>query len=114
MTPQVRLFSYGTLQQPEVQRATFGRLLEGRPDRLPGFRLETVVIVDAGVVETSGSAVHLIAVAAEAPDAEIPGVVFEITPEELAAADGYETADYARIKARLASGLAAWVYVRPT
>ena len=26
------LFSYGTLRQPEVQRRTFGRELDGRPD----------------------------------------------------------------------------------
>jgi hypothetical protein len=31
------LFSYGTLQQPDVQRATFGRLLRGEPDALVGF-----------------------------------------------------------------------------
>jgi hypothetical protein len=29
-----RLFSYGTLQDEAVQRATFGRTLRGTPDRL--------------------------------------------------------------------------------
>ncbi|RZJ42033.1 MAG: gamma-glutamylcyclotransferase, partial [Brevundimonas sp.] len=33
----VGLFSYGTLQDPNVQQANFGRLLEGSPDRLPGY-----------------------------------------------------------------------------
>lgn len=33
----VRLFSYGTLQQENVQRATFGRLLDGTPDALMGY-----------------------------------------------------------------------------
>jgi hypothetical protein len=33
------LFSYGTLQQEDVQWSTFGRLLEGEPDELPGFAL---------------------------------------------------------------------------
>ena len=37
MTTDVWLFSYGTLQQDEVQLATFGRLLEGRKDALPGY-----------------------------------------------------------------------------
>ena len=35
-----RLFSYGTLQLPEVQTATFGRLLQGQADSLVGFRQE--------------------------------------------------------------------------
>lgn len=34
-----RLFSYGTLQQENVQIATFGRLLNGAPDALVGFKL---------------------------------------------------------------------------
>ncbi|WP_371319933.1 gamma-glutamylcyclotransferase family protein [Variovorax sp. dw_308] len=48
------LFSYGTLQLEPVQRATFGRLLSGQPDSLPGYRLEQVAIRDAAVVATSG------------------------------------------------------------
>jgi hypothetical protein len=35
--PAELLFSYGTLRQPEVQRTTFGRELEGRPDAIVGF-----------------------------------------------------------------------------
>ena len=31
------LFSYGTLQQDDVQRSTFGRLLRGRADALVGY-----------------------------------------------------------------------------
>ncbi|MEI7933194.1 MAG: gamma-glutamylcyclotransferase family protein, partial [Alphaproteobacteria bacterium] len=42
----------------------------------------------------------------------VPGTVFEITAEELAAADRYEVADYKRVSAKLASGLTAWVYVK--
>jgi gamma-glutamylcyclotransferase (GGCT)/AIG2-like uncharacterized protein YtfP len=38
--------------------------------------------------------------------------VFEITAEELAAADRYEVADYKRVAAPLASGVTAWVYVK--
>ena len=36
------LFSYGTLQQDDVQRATFGRLLTGQRDTLPGYLQEIV------------------------------------------------------------------------
>ena len=41
------LFSYGTLQKEEVQRATFGRPLQGRVDVLVGFELSLVKIEDS-------------------------------------------------------------------
>ena len=51
----VALFSYGTLQQSEVQLATYGRPLDGTPDALVGYRLERVLIEDPHVVQLSGS-----------------------------------------------------------
>ncbi|WP_297510025.1 gamma-glutamylcyclotransferase family protein [uncultured Caulobacter sp.] len=108
----VRLFSYGTLQQPKVQRETFGRLLEGRPDALPGFRQTLLRITDPAVLATSGEAFHPIVTPTGDPADRIEGAVFEITPEELAAADAYEVSDYKRIAVRLASGLEAFVYVQ--
>ena len=53
-----RLFVYGTLRQPEVQLATYGRLVEGTADALAGYRLEPLAITDAEVVRLSGKAVH--------------------------------------------------------
>lgn len=108
-TPE-RLFSYGTLQQASVQLANFGRRLKGRADVLAGWRLSTVEIKDPDVLAQSGLAIHKILVPGEASD-EIDGVVFEVTPQELRAADAYETSDYRRVKARLRSGAEAWVYV---
>lgn len=107
----VSLFSYGTLQQPNVQLATFGRLLEGRPDSLPGFAVAPLPITDPKVIATSGAAVHTIAVPTGDPADSIPGVVFAITAAELAAADAYEVDAYARIEVKLASGAPAFVYV---
>ena len=107
----ILLFSYGTLQQDNVQLATFGRLLEGRPDVLPGFALSPVRITDLHVIATSGKDVHTIARRTGNPADLIPGTVFEITLEELAAADHYEVGDYARISARLDSGAEAFLYV---
>ena len=109
----VRLFSYGTLQLAEVQRALFGRLLDGRADTLVGYRLAPLVISDAEVVATSGLAVHTIARRSGALEDRISGVVFEITPAELAQADRYETDAYARVEVALASGETAFVYVGP-
>jgi hypothetical protein len=36
------VFAYGSLQQDDVQRATFGRLLHGQRDTLPGFESSSV------------------------------------------------------------------------
>jgi len=107
----VWLFSYGTLQQEEVQLATFGRLLEGRVDDLPGYATSMFEIRDAEVVKTSGKAHHFMARPSGNPADQVPGVVFRITPAELAAADTYEVSDYKRIVVRLKSGLEAFVYV---
>jgi hypothetical protein len=108
---RVRLFSYGTLQQPAVQQATFGRLLEGWPDSVVGFRLETLKITDPDVIATSGSDEHPVLRACEDDGARIAGTVFLISEEELKAADEYEVDDYMRIDVPIASGGSAWVYV---
>ena len=49
-----RLFSYGTLQDVVVQRATFGRVLSGSLDSLPGYALFKVKVADPTVVAISG------------------------------------------------------------
>lgn len=106
------LFSYGTLRDPAVQRASFGRELSGREDTLPGYRLELLEISDPHVLDLSGVAQHPIVVATGDPRDGVAGVVFEVTDGELAAADEYEVDDYVRVLATLASGAHAWVYVR--
>jgi gamma-glutamylcyclotransferase (GGCT)/AIG2-like uncharacterized protein YtfP len=107
----VALFSYGTLRQADVQIANYGRLLEGDPDELAGFKLTPVEIADPDVVRISGLAVHTIAVASGNPDDRIEGMVFQLTGAELAATDAYETDAYARIEVVLESGRLAWAYV---
>lgn len=107
----VWLFSYGTLQQAAVQLALFGRRLEGQADALPGYSLGFVAIGDPVVIAASGSARHLIVRATGDPADAVSGTAFRISRAELAAADAYEVADYSRIEAMLASGIAAFVYV---
>lgn len=104
------LFSYGTLQQADVQLATFGRLLDSRPDRLPGYCLAMLAIDDAQVVATSGKTHHPIASRGEPADG-VPGAVLAVTLEELRQADGYEVAAYRRERVTLASGAQVWAYV---
>lgn len=112
--PDIRLFSYGTLRQPEVQRANFGRLLVGTPDAVTGYRLSTVAIDDPEVVVESGSAVHPILVATGNLADRIDGTVFLITQTELDAADAYEAEAYVRVEVALRSGGRAWAYVKPS
>jgi gamma-glutamylcyclotransferase (GGCT)/AIG2-like uncharacterized protein YtfP len=105
------LFSYGTLQQPEVQRANYGRLLEGTPDALVGYRLRPLAITSAKVVRLSGKAVHTIASHTGDEADRIHGMLFEIGDDELAATDAYEVDAYARAEVTLQSGARAFVYI---
>lgn len=107
----ILLFSYGTLQQENVQLSSFGRRLEGTPDAMPGWRQGEIEITDPEVIRASGKRFHPIVEPSDATDA-VAGTVFRITEAELAAADAYEVADYKRILVRLRSGQEAWVYVR--
>jgi hypothetical protein len=105
------LFSYGTLQQPEVQQANFGRPLDGAADALVGYRLDWVLITDPAVIAVSGSDRHpIVRHTADAAD-RVAGTVFAVTPKELEAADEYEVDDYARVLVTLGSGLSSWVYL---
>jgi Gamma-glutamyl cyclotransferase, AIG2-like len=106
-----KLFSYGTLQQEDVQLATFGRRLTGMRDALVGFSQSMVAIDDPEVVRKSGRTHHPIVAFTGASEDRVPGMAFEISDAELVHADAYEVAAYVRVKAPLASGLDAWVYV---
>src|SRR5512145_1240880 len=106
------IFSYGTLQQENVQLSTFGRVLKGQPDELPGFAQSSVRIEDPKVVAASGKRHHANVTFNGMDDSRVSGTVFEISDAELAAADRYEQlAAYKRVAVMLASGKRAWVYV---
>jgi gamma-glutamylcyclotransferase (GGCT)/AIG2-like uncharacterized protein YtfP len=100
------VFSYGTLQQENVQLSTFGRLLHGQRDELPGFEQ---------VVATRGKTHHANVTFNGRNDSRVSGTVFEVTDAEVAAADQYEQlANYKRIAVMLGSGKQAWVYLDAT
>lgn len=95
------LFSYGTLQHPETQRDVFGRVVDSDVDVLPGFALH----YGRPIARLTGSERD-----------RVVGRVLRVTEAELDAADDYEVDLYdgamrGRIRAVLASGRAAWVYV---
>lgn len=106
------LFSYGTLQLPDVQRALFGGPVPGRPDALVGYVLDEIAIGDADVVGLSGVEMHRIARSTGDPADRVPGLVLELDAAGLAAADAYETDAYTRVQVTLASGTVAWLYAR--
>jgi hypothetical protein len=111
--PTVLLFSYGTLQKRDIQIAHFGRELTGWEDALPGYALRITAVADPRVAALIGETEYGNAEPSTDPNDAIPGIVFEITEQELAAADQYEAdAAYRRIPVTLRSGVRAWVYVR--
>lgn len=105
------LFSYGTLQHPDVQLDTFGRLLESEDDILPGYTVDYVEIEDHRVVDLSGLSVHpVVRPTGDARD-KVLGKALRVTEDELEASDEYEVSLYRRASVVLASGRSAWVYV---
>ncbi|HYW46113.1 MAG TPA: gamma-glutamylcyclotransferase family protein [Bryobacteraceae bacterium] len=96
-----------------MQIANFGRELTGREDALPGYARRMVAIIDPRVMALTGES-HLANVEPSSnPEDAVFGTVFEVTEQELAAADKYEeAAEYRRISVTLRAGDQAWVYVR--
>ena len=105
-----KLFSYGTLQLPQVQESLFGRILAGAKEQLPGYKVEKLKIKDQGVIEKSGTDMHPILVHTGDPTDVVAGMVFEVTQAELEKADEYEVEDYRRTLATMRSGSQAWIY----
>lgn len=104
------LFSYGTLQQEDVQIANFGRKLDGKPDILQKYIVGTVRITDERVLRESGKEIHPILAFTGQTSDEVSGTVYELTMDELLKADDYEVKEYARTKAILKSGAECWIY----
>lgn len=107
-----KLFSYGTLQQENVQLATFGRTLVGSKDQLIGYQLGEIEITDEDVLAKSGKRFHPILLKTNNPTDKVAGVIFDITDNELAQADRYEVDAYAyaRVEGNFDSGATAWIY----
>lgn len=105
-----KLFSYGTLQQENVQLATFGRLLTGDSDSLIGYQLGEIEITDPDVLKKSGKRFHPILIKTDNRNDKVNGMIFDITDDELAQADQYEVDDYARVEGNFESGATAWIY----
>ena len=105
------LFSYGTLQQKNVQLKNFGRILDGFKDVLQKYILKEIEITDESVLKISNERFHPILFFTNNEKDEVHGTIFKITSSELLKADDYEVDDYERIEATLKSGIKSWIYV---
>ncbi len=94
-----KLFVYGTLQNPDTQISVFGRATPGRPDSLPDFAKEEIVLDGTAYFTVRPRSGH-----------SVSGMVLEVTSDELKRGDIYETDAYHRITVTLTSGATAWVY----
>ena len=103
------LFSYGTLRDPVVQLSTFGRLINGLVDHLPGFRKEMISIADPVFAAAHGAIQATVRHTGDGND-RVEGMVLELTDAELQQSDRYEPAEYRRQRARTGNGADVWVY----
>lgn len=105
------LFSYGTLQQENVQISTFGRSLVGEKDILKGYIISEVEIFDEEVIKVSGKKFHPIIKETGKSQDKVYGTVFGLTLEEINFSDKYEVDSYVRRQVILDSGKVAWIYI---
>jgi hypothetical protein len=105
------LFSYGTLQDEQVQLSLFGRKLVGHEDWLLGYEQSLARVQDPEFARTSGKADHWMLWPAVSDGARVEGTALEVTDAELERADKYEPVEYKRVLAMLASGRETWVFV---
>lgn len=92
-----RLFTYGTLQDPDVQMRLIKRHVPMTPARVYGFARHTDL------------SPYPVALPADA-DSFIDGLVMDVTREELAHITVYEGAGYNRIRVTLDNGEEAWIF----
>lgn len=107
-----KLFSYGTLQYKKVQIETFGRELQGKRDKLIGYKISIIKINNQDVISKSEALEHPIIEYTGNKEDIVKGVLFYIINKELIKADSYEVEEYKRIKVKLESGEKAWVYIK--
>jgi len=105
-----RLFSYGTLQTEPIQLSIFGRRLEGKPDALVGYRLESVQVQDPNFLAHSDATQRNVHYTGNSSDV-VEGSVLALTEKEIELSDAYEPVEYKRVQVRLRSGVEAWVYL---
>ena len=104
-----KLFAYGSLQNEDIQKDLFGRILDGTPETLIGY-----IVKEIQIEEEFGIVRYPIIVETHQPKDTINGIVYEITTKELHQADLYEGLHYKRVEVHLQSNQKAWAYSATT
>ncbi len=100
-----KLFAYGSLQNEDIQKDLFGRILEGTPETLIGY-----VVKQIQIEEEFGIVNYPIITQTENQENTIIGMVYEISTKELLQSDLYEGLHYKRVEVQLQSKQKAWAY----
>ncbi|MEH6659170.1 gamma-glutamylcyclotransferase family protein [Leeuwenhoekiella marinoflava] len=103
------LFTYGTLQDIEIQKKLFGRKLDGEKDILKKYKLGTIKIPE----NQEQTQTYFIAMHTGNKSDEIEGTVYELRDFELNIADEYEGYFYKRKHVLLASNKKVIIYCKP-
>jgi gamma-glutamylcyclotransferase (GGCT)/AIG2-like uncharacterized protein YtfP len=104
------IFSYGSLQNENVQMKLFGRIFNGNKDVLKHYQIMVIEIEDQAFISKGEGKFQKTLTFSNNPDDLIEGTVLEVHEEELLLADRHEPDNYRRIKVELHSGKQAWVY----
>jgi gamma-glutamylcyclotransferase (GGCT)/AIG2-like uncharacterized protein YtfP len=100
-----KLFTYGTLQNEDVQETIFGRTLQGTTETLIGYTLKEILIEEEFGIEP-----YPIIMETQNSEDSINGIMYEITTQELHKVDTYEGLHYKRVEVSLQSDEVVWAY----
>jgi gamma-glutamylcyclotransferase (GGCT)/AIG2-like uncharacterized protein YtfP len=95
----MKIFAYGTLLDKNIQKNIIGRLVEGIPDQLAGYR-KTMRQFSSGIYP------DLI----EDIACKVEGQILDLSANEVERCDRYEGDEYRKVKLKLKSGIEAFVY----
>ena len=96
-----KLFIYGTLINPEIQKSILGRIINGMPDALEGYKKSAIKLDNEKypiIIPDENKMVN--------------GFIIEISDDELKKIDEYEGVEYKRKEIISKSGISVWVYVK--
>lgn len=95
----LKIFSYGTIQDPKIQRELFGELKKSTPDAINGFQ-RLHMTLDGGVYPVLIKG-----------DCRYYGHVYDVTPDELKKLDEYEGDAYIRIPVDTEEKQKVFIYI---
>ncbi len=105
------VFSYGALQNEELQRSVLGRVFPSEAAILPGFHADYAEMADPRFAELTGTSIHAVLRRTDDPRDKVIGKVFRLTEDELDAADQFQVLMFRREQVVLEGGRTAWVYL---